>query len=181
MIQRGRPPRQSRITRTDVRPGHSALRCMHVCLPRGLVFFIVTEHRSGFQFIRPLCRLEHSDISGNTWKSSISKRCAGASIHAAAVMTLTARTITLYLSVCTCLTLVLAIPSFEGISFWHDDIGSLVPGMSYLEALGPNNNYENGHFTRRFVSLAAHEGECGRFCLSLSSKRTYHPQAILET
>lgn len=83
-------------------------------------------------------------------------------------MTLPGRMIALYLSVCTWLTFVLAIPSFEGVTFWHDAIGSLVPGMSYLEALGPNNNYENGYFVRRFVSIAAPEGECGPMCLSLS-------------
>lgn len=64
----------------------------------------------------------------------------------------------LLLSVCTWLAVVCAIPSFEGITYWHSDIGTLVPGMSTLEALGPNNNYENGYFVQRHVAVS---GEIG--------------------
>ncbi|PSS05380.1 hypothetical protein PHLCEN_2v3869 [Hermanssonia centrifuga] len=53
---------------------------------------------------------------------------------------------------------VLAIPAFEGVSTWSS-IGSLVPGMSYLEALGPTNLNENS--SPQYVSIAAPHGTSG--------------------
>ncbi|KAI0092074.1 hypothetical protein BDY19DRAFT_928203 [Irpex rosettiformis] len=54
-----------------------------------------------------------------------------------------------------------AVPSFDGVAFWNHDVGSLTYGMGSLEALGPNNNYENGHFVPRFLSLVGSRGMPG--------------------
>ncbi|OBZ70452.1 hypothetical protein A0H81_09886, partial [Grifola frondosa] len=53
---------------------------------------------------------------------------------------------------------VAAIPSFEGITSWFD-IGSLVPGMSYLEALGPKT--PNDVHIPFYVSIQAPRGYPG--------------------
>ncbi|KAJ3531836.1 hypothetical protein NM688_g7517 [Phlebia brevispora] len=56
-----------------------------------------------------------------------------------------------------CISVVIAIPAFEGISSWSS-IGSLVPGLSTLEAIGPRNVEVGG---RNYVSIAAPWGSPG--------------------
>ena len=63
-----------------------------------------------------------------------------------------------FLSLFSWLSIVIGVPSFDGVAFWNHDAGSLTYGMGSLEALGPNNNYENGHFVPRFLSLDGPRG-----------------------
>jgi hypothetical protein len=66
--------------------------------------------------------------------------------------------VVLIFSLCFWLVLVCGMPSFDGVAFWNNDVGSFVAGMGALEALGPNNNYEHGHFIPRFVAMDAERG-----------------------
>lgn len=69
-----------------------------------------------------------------------------------------AQRLTLLLPICTWLAFAYGMPSFEGVTYWHTDIGSLVPGMTALEALGPSNNYENGYFIQRHIAISEGHG-----------------------
>ncbi|KAI0701801.1 hypothetical protein BC835DRAFT_1264528 [Cytidiella melzeri] len=62
--------------------------------------------------------------------------------------------------------LVGGMPSFDGVAFWSSDTGSLVPGMGALEALGPQNNYENGYFVPRFLAVDAERGAPGNVTIT---------------
>ncbi|KAI0347193.1 hypothetical protein BDW22DRAFT_1351563 [Trametopsis cervina] len=81
----------------------------------------------------------------------------------------------LLFSVYTWFTLVCGVPSFDGITFWSSDTGSIVPGMSALEALGPNNNYENGHYMPRFLTLSGERGAPGNATVKTVLGRTPPP------
>ena len=58
----------------------------------------------------------------------------------------------------TSLAFVAAIPSFEGYTSW-DSIGNLVPGMSYLEGLGPASTQGDSSHVPFYLSIAATRGE----------------------
>lgn len=74
-----------------------------------------------------------------------------------------------------CISVVIATPAFEGISSWSS-IGSLVPGLSTLEAIGPRNMEVGG---RNYVSIAAPWGKydhCIRVESRLSMKVSRQPR-----
>ncbi len=52
---------------------------------------------------------------------------------------------------------VAAVPSFEGVTNWSS-IGTLVPGMSLLEGLGPSRT-RNSEQISFYMSIAATRGE----------------------
>ena len=60
------------------------------------------------------------------------------------------------LALCASIRVVLTVPTFESVSSWSS-IGSLVPGLSYLEALGPSAEDDRIH--PRYVSIAAPHGK----------------------
>lgn len=37
---------------------------------------------------------------------------------------------------CSCLAIVVAIPTFEHFTNWESDMGSLIPGASFIQAIG---------------------------------------------
>lgn len=62
------------------------------------------------------------------------------------------------LSLLAALTAVWAVPSFEGVTNWSEAIGTLVPGMTALEALGP---YGHDYTSPHFFSIDAPHGNPG--------------------
>ncbi|TBU49381.1 hypothetical protein BD309DRAFT_909893 [Dichomitus squalens] len=58
------------------------------------------------------------------------------------------------------LAFVTAMPSFEGYTSW-DSIGNLVPGMSYLEGLGPATTQGAANHVPFYLSIAATRGNPG--------------------
>ena len=60
-------------------------------------------------------------------------------------------------ALCACIRVVLTIPAFENVAQWSTDYGSLVPGLSFLEAMGPSAEDDRIH--PRYVSIAAPHGE----------------------
>lgn len=54
--------------------------------------------------------------------------------------------------------LVAAVPSFEGVTSWSS-IGNLVPGMTFLEGLGPASTQGTADHVPFYMSIAATRGE----------------------
>ena len=56
-----------------------------------------------------------------------------------------------------CVTLVYAVPAFEGVSAWSS-IGNLVPGMTLLEAVGPEGAGRDAASIPQYLSILAPRG-----------------------
>ncbi|OCH92879.1 hypothetical protein OBBRIDRAFT_790737 [Obba rivulosa] len=63
----------------------------------------------------------------------------------------------LVLSLLACISVVIAIPAFDGVTSWSS-VGSLVPGISALEALGPSSKKVDPGTLPYFMSIHAPRG-----------------------
>ncbi|KAI0080903.1 hypothetical protein K474DRAFT_1657421 [Panus rudis PR-1116 ss-1] len=69
----------------------------------------------------------------------------------------------LAVSLLTCLTLVLAVPAFEGMTA-YSSIGNLVPGLTFLEGIGPQGA-GGDNYNPLYVSIQAPRGSPGNATL----------------
>lgn len=73
----------------------------------------------------------------------------------------------------TSLLFVAAVPSFEGVTSWSS-IGNLVPGMTYLEGLGPATSQGTPGHVPFYMSIAATRGKHRPACQTAESLLTTH-------
>ncbi|KAI1795118.1 hypothetical protein LXA43DRAFT_1091240 [Ganoderma leucocontextum] len=64
----------------------------------------------------------------------------------------------------TSLVFVAAMPSFDGVTSWSS-IGNLVPGLSYLEGLGPASTHGRADHTPFYLSIGATRGNPGNMTM----------------
>ncbi|CAL1700940.1 unnamed protein product [Somion occarium] len=62
-----------------------------------------------------------------------------------------------FLALSLCFAFVYAIPAFEGVTSWSS-IGSLVPGITYLEAIGPDGVGDATYHVPQYMSIQAPRG-----------------------